>query len=185
MKESLQLGEAPRFFARDGYGNTSIYRLVPDMTLLKVWNGDVRSLLKSRSENERISGCSKVNCRKRKPDTHIKPTDYVQSVLFVRHQRLARTLAPVSSVDSLDWKVLSASEITQRVTGKVQSDSICLFHNAALHTPEVLPSILDFFQSGGYKVVPISQIIFTGITTWTTPESSARRRNEPMKSFTK
>jgi len=65
-------------------------------------------------------------------------------------------------VDSLDWKDLSASEITQRVTSKVRSGSICLFHNAALHTPEALPSILDFFQSGGYQVVPISQIILTG-----------------------
>lgn len=65
-------------------------------------------------------------------------------------------------VDSLDWKDLSASEITRRVTGKVQSGSICLFHNAALHTPEALPAILDFFQSSGYRVVPISQLILTG-----------------------
>ena len=65
-------------------------------------------------------------------------------------------------VDSLDWKDLSASEITQRVTTRVTSGSICLFHNAALHTPEALPSILDFMQSGGYQVVPISQIILTG-----------------------
>ena len=65
-------------------------------------------------------------------------------------------------VDSLDWKELSAGEITKRVTGKTQSGSIVLFHNAALHTPEALPSILDFFQSAGYKVVPISQIILTG-----------------------
>jgi len=66
------------------------------------------------------------------------------------------------NIDSLDWKDLSASEITQRVTSKVHSGSICLFHNAALHTPEALPSILDFFQSAGYKVVPISDIILTG-----------------------
>lgn len=62
-------------------------------------------------------------------------------------------------VDSLDWKDLSASEITKRITGKIQSGSICLFHNAALHTPEALPSILEFFQQNGYTVVPISQIL--------------------------
>lgn len=62
----------------------------------------------------------------------------------------------------MDWKDLSASEITQRVTSKVQSGSICLFHNAALHTPEALPSILEFFQTNGYTVLPISQIILTG-----------------------
>ncbi len=65
-------------------------------------------------------------------------------------------------VDSLDWKDLSAGDITQRVTSKVQSGSICLFHNAALHTPEALPSILEFFQSAGYQVVPISQILLEG-----------------------
>lgn len=64
--------------------------------------------------------------------------------------------------DSLDWKDLSASEITKRVTGKVQSGSICLFHNAALHTPEALPSILEFFKQNGYSVVPISQILLNG-----------------------
>ena len=65
-------------------------------------------------------------------------------------------------VDSLDWKDLVATEITKRVTGKVQSGSICLFHNAALHTPEALPSILEFFQQNGYTVVPISQLVLTG-----------------------
>ena len=65
-------------------------------------------------------------------------------------------------VDSLDWKDLSASEITKRVTGKVQSGSICLFHNAALHTPEALPSILEYFRSSGYTVVKISEILLTG-----------------------
>ena len=46
-------------------------------------------------------------------------------------------------VDSLDWKELSAQEITSRVTSKVQPGSIVLFHNAALHTPEALPTFLE------------------------------------------
>ena len=65
-------------------------------------------------------------------------------------------------VDSLDWKDLSAPEITQRVTSKVQPGSIVLFHNAALHTPEALPSILETLIQEGYTFVPISQIILTG-----------------------
>ena len=36
-----------------------------------------------------------------------------------------------------------------------------LFHNAALHTPEALPSILEFMQQNGYTVVPIGQLIYT------------------------
>ena len=65
-------------------------------------------------------------------------------------------------VDSLDWKDLAADEIAQRVTERVKSGSICLFHNAALHTPEALPAILDYMEENGYTVVPISQILLEG-----------------------
>ena len=65
-------------------------------------------------------------------------------------------------VDSLDWKELSAGEITRRVTSKVQPGSIVLFHNAALHTPEALPSIIEALIQDGYSFVPISQIILPG-----------------------
>lgn len=64
--------------------------------------------------------------------------------------------------DSLDWKDLSAGEITKRVTSKVQPGSIVLFHNAALHTPEALPTIIQTLLQEGYTFVPISQIILTG-----------------------
>ena len=62
-------------------------------------------------------------------------------------------------VDSLDWKELPASEITQRVTSKVQPGSIVLFHNAALHTPEALPGIIEALLQEGYSFVPISQLL--------------------------
>lgn len=62
-------------------------------------------------------------------------------------------------VDSLDWKNLSADEIYERVTTKVKPGSIVLFHNAALHTPEALPRIIEKLQSEGYKIVPVSEII--------------------------
>ncbi len=65
-------------------------------------------------------------------------------------------------VDSLDWKDLEAGEITRRVTSKVQPGSIVLFHNAALHTPEALPTIIQTLLQEGYTFVPISQIILTG-----------------------
>ena len=62
-------------------------------------------------------------------------------------------------VDSLDWKDLSAPDITTRVISKTKSGSIILFHNAAKHTPEALPSIIEQLQSNGYNLVPISAII--------------------------
>lgn len=65
-------------------------------------------------------------------------------------------------VDSLDWKGISAEEITRRVTGKLQCGSIVLFHNAGEHTPEALPAILDYLNREGYRLVPISEIILGG-----------------------
>ena len=62
-------------------------------------------------------------------------------------------------VDSLDWKDYDAETICKRVTSKVQPGSIVLFHNAALHTPEALPRILEYLINNGYTVVPISQLI--------------------------
>ena len=56
----------------------------------------------------------------------------------------------------------SAADITKRVTGKVQAGSIVLFHNAAKHTPEALPGILDILLQEGYTFVPISQLILPG-----------------------
>ena len=57
---------------------------------------------------------------------------------------------------------MEAGEITRRVTSKVQPGSIVLFHNAALHTPEALPAIIQTLLQEGYTFVPISQIILSG-----------------------
>ena len=67
-------------------------------------------------------------------------------------------------VDSLDWKGISANEISQRVLKNVRSGSIILFHNAAEHTPEALPGILESLQKEGYTVVPISRLLLQGDT---------------------
>lgn len=65
-------------------------------------------------------------------------------------------------VDSLDWKELSADEITDRVLGKVGNGSIILFHNAAKNTPEALPGIIEALQSQGYELMPVGELIYTG-----------------------
>lgn len=64
--------------------------------------------------------------------------------------------------DSLDWRGISAEKISNRVLSKVQSGSIVLFHNAAEHTPEALPGIIEALQADGYTIVPISELLLTG-----------------------
>lgn len=67
-------------------------------------------------------------------------------------------------VDSLDWKEYDAQTIYARVTQRVQPGSIVLFHNAALHTPEALGSIIEYLMREGYSIVPVSQLLLTGDT---------------------
>lgn len=63
-------------------------------------------------------------------------------------------------VDSLDWKDLSAKEISLRVISKVTSGSIILCHNNGLHTAESLPLIFSDLKAKGYKFVKISELIY-------------------------
>ncbi len=65
-------------------------------------------------------------------------------------------------VDSLDWKDLSAADITKRITSKVRDGSIILFHNAAKHTPEALPGIIEYLLAEGYQIVPVSELLLDG-----------------------
>ena len=65
-------------------------------------------------------------------------------------------------LDSLDWKGIDAQEITNRVMKNVVPGSIILFHNAAEHTPEALPGIIEQLLAQGYKIVPVSQLILQG-----------------------
>ena len=65
-------------------------------------------------------------------------------------------------VDSLDWKELSAGEITQRVRTGVKPGSIVLFHNAAKHTPEALPGVIEYLLQNGYSIVPVSELLLNG-----------------------
>lgn len=63
-------------------------------------------------------------------------------------------------VDSLDWKPgISREEIRQRIRSRIRKGSIILFHNDTPHTAKLLPEIIEELLSGGYKLVPVSQLI--------------------------
>ncbi len=64
------------------------------------------------------------------------------------------------SVDSLDWKDLSAEEIATRIINKVKSGSIILCHNNGLHTAESLPLVFSELIKRGYEFAPIGELIY-------------------------
>ena len=73
----------------------------------------------------------------------------------------AMGLYPIQwDVDSLDWKDLSASDISSRIVERVKSGSIILCHNNGLHTAEALPIVIDTLRAKGYEFVPIGELIY-------------------------
>ncbi len=78
------------------------------------------------------------------------------------------------SVDSLDWKGLSAVEIAQRVQ-QAQSGDIILCHNNSDHIVEALPLIFEAMRFKNLQFVPIGQLIYrNGYTI----DSSGRQRQD-------
>ncbi len=63
-------------------------------------------------------------------------------------------------VDSLDWKGLSASEISSRVVSRVKNGSIILMHNNSDHVLDGLRLILNRLKVAGYKVTSISDLVY-------------------------
>lgn len=64
------------------------------------------------------------------------------------------------SVDSLDWKGLSASEIAGRVTSKADKGDIVLFHNNSDNILNGLKSVLEFYAQKKIEIVPIGDLIY-------------------------
>ncbi len=63
-------------------------------------------------------------------------------------------------VDSLDWKGLSAQEITMRILNNVKNGSIILCHNNSDHILDALPMILDRLQKQGYTITSIGDLVY-------------------------
>ncbi len=64
------------------------------------------------------------------------------------------------SVDSLDWKGLSASEIAGRVTSRAKNGSIVLFHNNSDNIIDGLKMVLEYFKCNQTQTVPIGELIY-------------------------
>ncbi len=64
------------------------------------------------------------------------------------------------SVDSLDWKGLSASELAGRVCSRSKEGSIVLFHNNSDNIVAGLRLVLEYYKNNGYKVVPVGELIY-------------------------
>lgn len=64
-------------------------------------------------------------------------------------------------IDSLDWMDKTCDQMCDRIIPKLKPGSIILFHNGAKYTPDALETIIGKIESEGYKIIPISEIIYT------------------------
>ena len=69
------------------------------------------------------------------------------------------------SIDSLDWQDPSPEEILAKVEKNLAPGAIILMHNGAKNTPAALPSVIEYIQSQGYEIVPISELLPEGSYT--------------------
>lgn len=65
------------------------------------------------------------------------------------------------SIDSLDWKGLSAKQIYERIVPKAKSGDIVLFHNNSDHVLDALPLVLSALKGQGFEFVTLSQLVHT------------------------
>ena len=88
--------------------------------------------------------------------------DYSNTVITVAQECGLRTIQ--WSVDSLDWKDLSAAQIHERVMKRVRSGAIILFHNAGKNSVEALDWIIRDLKKEGYAMLPVSELLLDGET---------------------
>jgi len=64
------------------------------------------------------------------------------------------------SVDTLDWKGYDVKTIVTRVTSKINSGSIILFHNNSDHVLDALPVVIDRLLMDGYKFTTVGDLVY-------------------------
>ena len=70
-------------------------------------------------------------------------------------------LIPIQwDVDSLDWKGISAQNITTRIINNVKNGSIILCHNNSDHILDALPMVLDRLTGQGYEVTSVGELVY-------------------------
>lgn len=109
--------------------------------------------------NELVDSSRKIFEITAKPVTLFRPPfgDYDNELLDVASQLGLYTIQ--WSVDSLDWKGLSARQIAERVQ-RADSGDIILCHNNSDHIVEALPLIFEAAKLKGLKFCPIGELIY-------------------------
>lgn len=116
-------------------------------------------LSRQQCADELMQSCRTIYQLTGKPVSLFRPPfgDYNNTLLEVCTDM--QLFAVQWSVDSLDWKGLSAEQIAVRVQ-KAQSGDIILCHNNSDHIVEALPLIFEWAKLKGLTFVPVGDLIY-------------------------
>ncbi len=121
---------------------------------------DMTKLSKSQMESELKANIQAIeNVTGIKPKIFRPPYGYYNNDLLDVCDSLGLSCVKWS-VDSLDWKGLSASELSGRVIKNSKNGSIVLFHNNSDHILDGLKQVLEFYKSKKMQVVSVGELIY-------------------------
>ena len=78
----------------------------------------------------------------------------------IRAAKSASHLPIQWNLDTLDYTGLTGEEMWNRLNGKLKNGSIILCHNGTKHTADSLGMIIKNIKQAGYKIVPVSELIY-------------------------
>lgn len=78
----------------------------------------------------------------------------------IRAAKSASHLQIQWNLDTLDYTGLTGEEMWNRLNGKLKNGSIILCHNGTKHTADSLGMIIKNIKQAGYKIVPVSELIY-------------------------
>ncbi len=121
---------------------------------------DMTKLSRSQMRDELKTNIDKIyNLTNKKPTLFRPPYGYYNNNLIDICEELHLHCIEWS-VDSLDWKGLSASELSSRVISKADNGDIVLFHNNSDNIIEGLKMVLETFKLKNKTAVPIGELIY-------------------------
>lgn len=141
--------EMTQKIAKEGFEIGTHTNTHPDMTKLS-------------KEDMKMELETSINLIKEQTNTEVKlfraPFGSYNNTLLETAEEMGLTTIQWS-IDGLDWKGISALDITTRVLNKVQPGNIILFHNNSDHIVEALPMILERLKMQGYAITCVGDLI--------------------------
>ena len=120
----------------------------------------VNNLTLEENEKEIITCSEKIQKITGKPTTLYRGPygEYNNTVIQAAENQKHITIQ--WSLDTLDYKGITADEMWERLKDKIKNGDIILSHNGTEHTADSLDKLLTNIEQKGFQVVTVSELIY-------------------------